>query len=85
MNIDNLIKMANQIGGFFAAFPDRERATRAIADHINRAWEPRMRFALLDYSKRTGGPGLQADVLEALPYIDVPNSSRMATDGGAAQ
>ncbi|MBO1110409.1 formate dehydrogenase subunit delta [Bordetella petrii] len=49
MNIANLIRMANRIGDFFEALPDREEALEGIANHIHKSWEPRMRTALLDF------------------------------------
>jgi formate dehydrogenase subunit delta len=57
MNIDNLVKMANQIGTFFEAEPDRDQALADIAGHIKRSWEPRMRRALLEHIDRDGGGG----------------------------
>lgn len=48
-NIDHLIKMANRIGDFFEALPDRQEGLNGIADHIKKFWEPRMRTALLDF------------------------------------
>ncbi|MCG5263243.1 formate dehydrogenase [Cupriavidus gilardii] len=47
MNLDNLVKMANQIGTFFAAMPDRDEALADIATHLRRFWAPPMRRALL--------------------------------------
>jgi formate dehydrogenase subunit delta len=47
MNLVKLIKMANQIGAFFEAMPDREQAVRDIASHLRRTWDPRMRTQLL--------------------------------------
>jgi formate dehydrogenase subunit delta len=47
MNPDTLIKMANQIGAFFEAMPDREQAVKDIASHLRRTWDPRMRTELL--------------------------------------
>ena len=47
MNQDTLIRMANQIGAFFEAMPDREQAVKDIASHLRRTWEPRMRRQLL--------------------------------------
>lgn len=44
---DNLVRMANRIGDFFEAMPDRGEAIEGIALHIQRFWEPRMRRALL--------------------------------------
>lgn len=48
-NIDNLIQMANSIGDFFEAMPDRKEGLHGIADHIQKFWEPRMRTAMLDF------------------------------------
>ena len=48
MNVDNLVHMANQIGEFFSAYPDRQEALDGIANHIHKFWEPRMRASLLD-------------------------------------
>jgi formate dehydrogenase subunit delta len=47
MDIDNLIHMANRIGQFFEAFPDKVEARDGIAQHIAKFWEPRMREELL--------------------------------------
>ena len=47
MNLDNLIHMANRIGAFFAAQPDRDEALAGIADHLKKFWEPRMRAQLI--------------------------------------
>ncbi|WP_454762996.1 formate dehydrogenase subunit delta [Cupriavidus campinensis] len=67
MHIDNLIKMANQIGGFFEAMPDRDEALADIAGHLKRFWEPRMRRALLAHVDATdGGEGLDAIVQTAV-------------------
>lgn len=69
MNIDQLIKMANQIGNFFDAFLDRTQAVQGVAQHISRTWEPRMRTALIEHAERTGGQGLDAIVREALSLV----------------
>ncbi len=66
MKIDNLITMANQIGSFFEAMPDREEALADIAGHIKRFWEPRMRRALLGHVDADAGAGLLAIVQEAV-------------------
>lgn len=57
MNIEHLVKMANQIGAFFAAEPDREQAAREVASHLRRFWERRMREAIIAHL-RNGGGGL---------------------------
>jgi len=43
MDVHHLAKMANQIGSFFEAYPDREFAVNEIAAHLRKFWEPRMR------------------------------------------
>lgn len=47
MDADNLIRMANRIGEFFEAMPDRDEALDGIAEHIQKFWEPRMRGRIL--------------------------------------
>ena len=49
MDHTNLIRMANRIGDFFDAMPDREEAIEGVANHIHKFWEPRMRHQLLDF------------------------------------
>lgn len=51
MDSDNLIRMANRIGDFFEAMPDRPEALEGIATHLKKFWDPRMRrqfLALVD-------------------------------------
>lgn len=66
MEIKHLVEMANQIGEFFAAFPDKVEAKQGIAKHIQLFWVPRMRTQLLDYVAQQNGEGLDALVLEAI-------------------
>jgi formate dehydrogenase subunit delta len=69
MNPDKLIKMANQIGAFFDAMPNREQAVKDVAAHIQRSWEPRMRASLLQHVSRNGDGELGAIVRDALPLL----------------
>jgi formate dehydrogenase subunit delta len=66
MDVENLVHMANRIGEFFAAMPDRGEALEGIAGHIKRYWEPRMRKQLLEHLDRAGASGLQEIVAEAV-------------------
>lgn len=66
MQPDHLIRMANQIGGFFEAMPDRNEATRDLAQHIKKFWAPRMRQALLGHIDREGDGELNLLVKQAL-------------------
>ena len=64
MNIENLVKMANQIGRFFESEPDQVQAVTDVAKHIQRFWDPRMRAALARHID-SGGAGLLAIVVQA--------------------
>jgi len=66
MHPESLVKMANQIGAFFEAMPDRSEALDGIAQHIKRFWDPRMRRALLAHIDDGGESGLSDAVLEAI-------------------
>jgi formate dehydrogenase subunit delta len=61
-----LVHMANRIGEFFQAMPDREEALQGVATHIRKFWDPRMRRELLAYVDQTQGKGLSEVVLSAL-------------------
>ena len=77
-----LVRLANRIGEFFAAFPEREEALDGIAQHLAKFWEPRMRRQLFDIVDNHGGEGLDTLVLAAVPLIhrpppaDVPAAAR---------
>ncbi len=65
-NADKLIKMANQIGTFFSAMPDRQQAIEDTAGHLRRSWEPRMRRALFAHIDEHGSDGLNAILQEVI-------------------
>jgi len=69
MNPANLIKMANQIGAFFEAMPNREQAVKDIAVHIQKNWDPRMRTALHNHISNCGDVELSPMVREALLLV----------------
>lgn len=67
MNVDNLVRMANSIGEFFEAMPDRDAALHGISDHMRMFWAPPMREALSVHSADNGeAGGMKAIVVEAL-------------------
>mgnify|MGYP000172404988 CR=1 FL=1 len=43
----DLVRMANQIAGFFAAYP-RDEAVAGVADHLKKFWDPAMRRDLIE-------------------------------------
>lgn len=66
MNTESLVRMANQIGDFFEAMPDRAQALTDIATHVRKFWEPRMRRQILEHLDQQGGEGLSDIVSQAL-------------------
>ena len=71
MRIERLVTMANDIGAFFGADPDKAEAARNIASHITRFWDPRMRREMVAYY-RQGGAGLQPIVHSAVGLLVDP-------------
>jgi len=71
MSIEQLVKMANDIGDFFRAEPERADAVAGIANHIQRFWDPRMRRAIISHASE-GGAGLNDLVREAVTKLKVP-------------
>ena len=72
MDAQNLVKMANRIGDFFEAMPDREEGLDGIATHIKKFWEPRMRRQIWAHID-AGGEGMHPMVLEAIrKHVPVP-------------
>jgi len=63
--IDQLIKMANQIAANFAFHED---GAGRVADHLKRFWAPVMIRQLRDHAD-AGGAGLDTAVLDALKLL----------------
>lgn len=78
MSPDKLVRMANQIGTFFAhqgKGPEADEiAVKAIAKHLDDFWDPRMRTAIVAHGA-TGGAGLDPLVKRAV--------ERLAAEAGA--
>jgi formate dehydrogenase subunit delta len=60
MSVDKLVMMANQIGKFFVPQPGGH-AVEAIANHIEKFWDPRMRAQIVAHLA-AGGKGLDEPV-----------------------
>jgi formate dehydrogenase subunit delta len=67
MSPEKLTYMANQIGRFFAHQPP-EKAVAAIADHLRKFWDPRMRQAILRHLA-AGGAGLDPLTRQAVERL----------------
>jgi len=55
MNIDHMVKMANEISAFYEAESSKEQAPRDVASHLKRFWEPRMRREMIAHYQRGAG------------------------------
>jgi formate dehydrogenase subunit delta len=67
MHAQDIIRMANQIAGFFAPYP-HEEAVKETAEHLKKFWEPRM---LAELKKVVADPksGLSAVAMEAAKKV----------------
>ena len=63
---EHLVKMANDIGHFFGAEPEREDAIAGIANHIAKFWTKRMRDKLTAHIRLDGDASLDELPREAL-------------------
>ena len=68
MNLQRLVEMANDIGAFFAAEPDREEAVAGVLGHLQKFWDPRMRRAIGAYLAE-GGEGLKEPARSAVALL----------------
>jgi formate dehydrogenase subunit delta len=86
MNIDLLIKMANEIGDFFvgAQGNDAQAASRDVANHIRRYWEPRMRAQMLKYYEERQGAGLTELAKNAVALLYAASKAPAAAPAGSA-
>jgi len=85
MNIDLLIKMANEIGEFFTGVEvnDPQAAARDVANHLRRYWEPRMRAQMLKYYEERDGAGLSELAKSAVALLHAASQAPPATPGTA--
>ena len=50
VNIEKLLKMAEQITANLAYTDDQALVASRVADHLNRFWDPRMKASLQEYA-----------------------------------
>jgi formate dehydrogenase subunit delta len=72
MRVERLVSMANDIGAFFNAEPDKAEAAKNIASHLRRFWDPRMRRQIVAHY-REGGAGLDDVVRSAVRLLAESN------------
>ncbi len=66
MQTETLIKMANQVGDFFAANPNQAQAQLEIANHLNRFWTKDMRNQIAAHVQAKQGAGLHSQVISSI-------------------
>jgi formate dehydrogenase subunit delta len=76
---EHLVKMANDIGNFFRAEPQREDAIAGIANHIAKFWTRRMREKLTAHLLRSGDTVLDELPREALRRLAAPPAAQSST------
>jgi formate dehydrogenase subunit delta len=67
VNVESLVKMANEIAAFYVAESSAD-APKSIASHLTHFWEPRMRKAIVEHN-RLGGAGLKDEVRQAVELL----------------
>jgi formate dehydrogenase subunit delta len=73
MEVEKLIKMANQIGDFYEAYPDKVEASIEIAGHLNKFWNSTLRKSIIAYVNDHQGVGLHETVIFAIRKFLKPN------------
>ncbi|MEO8671276.1 MAG: formate dehydrogenase subunit delta [Tahibacter sp.] len=68
MSNDHLVQMANDIAANMAAEGDRTQVIGAIATHLRRYWEPRMRARIIAHLA-SGGDGLAPLARAAVEHL----------------
>jgi formate dehydrogenase subunit delta len=84
MKIEALIKMANEISYFFEGDAGPDGAPAAVATHLRRYWEPRMRKDMLTHYDLNAGEGLEEVALKAVAILaaERPADSSPQSPGG---
>ena len=73
MQLNQLVKMANDIALFFASEGSAEEAVGSVSNHLRKFWDPRMRRELLAHCAQ-GGTGLSDIALRAARQLEAPPS-----------
>ena len=71
--LDRLVRMANQIGDFYASMPDRE-AIQGAASHLRLYWTPKMIREIIAFADE-GHSGLNAVAARAIDSLKQSESA----------
>jgi len=77
MGTSQLITMANEIAAFFNGATEADEASKNVAAHLRRYWDPRMRKQIVEHLA-AGGDGLVPTARAAVELIaaDPPRAPR---------
>lgn len=82
MSPDKLVYQANQIATFFHSQPGN--GAEAVATHINKFWEPRMRRQFFELIE-AGGKGFDPLVVEAAALVRRPEEEPVGAPASVAR
>jgi formate dehydrogenase subunit delta len=71
--LDRLVRMANQIGDFYASMPEHE-ATEGAASHLRLYWTPKMIREIIAFADE-GHPGLNTVASRAVDSLKQSESA----------
>jgi formate dehydrogenase subunit delta len=83
MKIEALVKMANEISYFFEGEAGKD-APAAVATHLRRYWEPRMRKDILTHYDLNAGEGLDEVALKAVALLAAERQPAGTSAGNAS-
>jgi formate dehydrogenase subunit delta len=71
--LDRLVRMANQIGEFYASMPETD-ATKGAASHLRLYWTPKMIREIIAFADQ-GHPGLNPIAARAIGSLKQSESA----------
>ena len=71
--LDKLVRMANQVGEFYASMPERE-GTEGAAAHLRLYWTPKMIREIIAFADE-GHPGLNTVASRAIESLKLSESA----------
>jgi formate dehydrogenase subunit delta len=81
MQIERLVKMANEIATFFASESPPGEAAPNVATHLTRFWDPRMRREIMLHAQQ-GGAGLSDLARAAVALLKMPAGAAASSRSG---
>jgi formate dehydrogenase subunit delta len=76
MQIERLVRMANDIAQFFASESPPNEAPQNVASHLTKFWDPRMRREIILHVQ-SGGVGLSDLARGAVGLLAMPDPAKV--------